>query len=187
MKRFELIVVGASLGGLQALQTLLAALPAMFALPLAIVQHRDRMSDERLSALLQRSSALTISPVEDKLPIEPGHVYVAPPDYHLLVESGYCALSTEAPVHYARPAIDVLFESAADAYRERAIGVILTGASKDGAHGLALIKRYGGLAIVQNPDTAESRVMPAAAIGAAPVDYILPIEQIGPLLTKLGA
>jgi two-component system, chemotaxis family, protein-glutamate methylesterase/glutaminase len=182
---FELIVVGASLGGLHALEYLFAALPSSFVVPLAVVQHRHRDSDSTLRVVLQRASALPIYEAEDKQPIEPGTIYLAPADYHLLVERGSFALSTEGPVLHARPSIDVLFESAADAYGDRLLGVILTGASADGAQGLAIIKARGGCAIVQEPSSAECPVMPRAALTASAVDYVLPLPEIVPLLTKL--
>ena len=118
-------------------------------------------------------------------PIRPGHAYLAPADYHLLVEPGRFALSTEAPVTYARPSIDVLFQTAADAYREALLGVLLTGASADGAEGLAAVKAYGGRAIVEDPATAECRTMPAAALAATAVDYVLPLSKIGEYLVTL--
>jgi two-component system chemotaxis response regulator CheB len=185
MSQYEIIVIGVSLGGLRALAVLLAGLPAAFPVPVVVAQHRHVESDQSLSAFLQQHSALAIHEVEDKQEILPGRVYLAPPDYHLLVEAGSFALSTEAPVIHARPSIDVLFESAADSYGERVIGVILTGASDDGARGLAKIKRGGGLTLVQEPASAESAVMPAAAIAASEIDQILPLEQIAPFLVNL--
>ena len=183
---FELIVIGASLGGLTALGTLLGALPADFPLPIAVVQHRHKDSDGALRAVLQRATALAVHEAEDKQPIQPGKVSLAPADYHLLVEPGAYALSVDQPVGFARPAIDVLFESAADAYGAQLIGVVLTGASDDGAQGMVAVKAHGGLAIVQDPATAECAVMPAAALAAAAVDHVLPLAAIGPLLTRLG-
>lgn len=180
---YEIIVTGASLGGLHALKTVLGALPEAFPLPLVVVQHREKSSDDTLSVILRKATTLPVLEVEDKQDVLPGRVYLAPPDYHLLVEGGHFALSTDAPVWYARPSIDVLFESAADVYAERVIGVILTGANQDGAQGLAAIKRRGGLAVVQDPATAESRAMPAAAIAAVAVDAILPLGEIGPFLS----
>jgi two-component system chemotaxis response regulator CheB len=182
---WELIVIGTSLGGLNALRTILASLPSAFPLPLAVVQHRHKDSPSGLALLLQDSSRLLISEVEDKDPITPGHVYLAPPDYHLLVERGHFALSTEAPVNYARPSIDVLFESAAYNYAERLIGVILTGANNDGAAGLSQIKARGGLVLVQDPSTAECAVMPAAALATTRVDNVLPLAEIAPYLVAL--
>jgi two-component system chemotaxis response regulator CheB len=181
--RFEIVVIGASAGGLKALQTLLGTLPATFLLPIVIVQHRSADTADLLRPMLQRYSALPVSEPEDKQGILPGRVYLAPADYHLLVEPGHFTLSLEEPVWSARPAIDVLFESAADAYGERTIGVILTGANRDGARGLAAIKRRGGLAIVQDPATATNPAMPTAASAGA--DRILPLLEIGPFLNDL--
>src|SRR5215212_4683664 len=163
---YGLIVVGASLGGFHALETLLGGLPRDFPLPVAVVQHRSSDSDELLATLLRRSSRLPIVEVEDKHSITPGEIYIAPANYHLLVEEGHFALSTEGPVQFARPSIDVLFESAADAYRDKVVAVLLSGSNSDGARGMARIKEYGGLAIVQDPASAESSRMPEAAIAA---------------------
>jgi two-component system chemotaxis response regulator CheB len=185
-QEYELIVVGASLGGVQALQTVLAGLPADFRLPVAVVQHRASHTGEALAQLLQQASSLRVLEVEDKQAIQPGHVYLAPADYHLLVEGDHFALSTEAPVNYARPSIDVLFESAADTCGERTIGVILTGGNEDGARGLAAIKGRGGLAVVQAPETAEARAMPEAAIAAVAVDEVLPPGEIGRFLVEIS-
>lgn len=211
VSRHAIVVVGTSLGGLHALQVFLSNLPENFPLPVAIVQHRHKQSSEILSAVLQQYCALSVADAEDKEAIAPGRVYLAPPDYHLLVEAGKAkgesnngrrsstptlALSTEAPVCYARPSINVLFESAAVTYGDRVIGVILTGASHDGAQGLAKIKAHGGLAVVQEPSTAESPVMPKAAISAlyqqckaANVpdtrDWIMPLHDIAPFIVNL--
>ena len=183
---FELIVIGTSWGGLQAIEILLSSLPKDFPLAIAIAQHRHRNAGDLLCGLLQRHSLLPVQEVEDKQAIAPAQVYLAPADYHLLVEPGNFALSTEAPVLFSRPSIDLLFESAADAYTDRAIGIILTGANKDGSQGLAALKRRGGLAIVQEPSDAESRSMPDAAIAATQVDYILPLRKIPSCLIKLA-
>lgn len=182
---FELVVVGTSLGGLRALEVLLAGLPKNFPVSVAVVQHRHKNSDDTLLKVLQQYSALPLKDAEDKEVIVPGQVYLAPADYHLLVEAGNFALSTEAPVSYARPSIDVLFESAADTYAAKVIGVILTGANHDGAQGVAKIKACGGLVVVQEPTTAESRTMPEAAIAAVAVNWILTLSEIAPLLVKL--
>ncbi|HEY9596621.1 MAG TPA: chemotaxis protein CheB [Cyanophyceae cyanobacterium] len=195
---YELVVLGTSLGGLQALEVLLKGLPKTFPMPVAIVQHRHRGSDETLSVFLQRYCTLPLTEVEDKEIIRPGQVYLAPADYHLLIELGWSwedeadetrnpsfALSTEAPVCYARPSIDALFESAADAFGEKVIGVVLTGASHDGAQGLVKIKSRGGLAVVQEPKTAQSQIMPQAAIAAVPTAKVLPLEEIAPFLVHL--
>ncbi len=177
--------MGTSLGGLHALETVLGALPAEFPVPVVVVQHRNKNSDSTLTELLRRHTGLSVHDVEDKMPLEPGAVYIGPPNYHTLVEDGYIALSCDGPVHYARPSIDVLFESAAEAYGRGTVGVIMTGASSDGAHGIAAIKRRGGVAIAQDPATAEARTMPAAAIAAAKVDFVLPLAEIGRNLAAL--
>jgi two-component system chemotaxis response regulator CheB len=181
----RLVVVGASLGGMRALAALLGGLPCEFPTPLAIVQHRTADATGALRRFLQEYSRLPVSEIEDKQPILPARVYLAPADYHVLIEVDAFALSTEAPILYARPSIDALFESAADAYAEQVIGVILTGASADGARGLARLKQRGGLALVQSPETAECAVMPAAAIAATQVDWVLPLVEIAPRLVSL--
>lgn len=186
-QRPAIIVIGASAGGLSALETLLPVLPPGAQVPLAIVQHRNKETGAGLRDYLQRRCHLPVVEPDDKEPIEPGKVFLAPPDYHLLIEKGSFALSTAAPAGFARPSIDLLFETAADAYEARVAGFILTGASRDGAAGLARIKRRGGVAVVQEPGTAEARVMPEAALAATPgVDLILPIEQIAALLADIS-
>lgn len=178
----EIVVVGTSLGGLSALEILLGRLPKEFPLPIAVVQHRGVGSDETLTILLQVHCALPVLEPEDKEPIEGGRVYIAPPDYHLLVDRGSFALSTEAKVCYARPSIDVMFESAAESYRSGVIGVVLTGASRDGSMGLARIKERGGLAVVQDPKEAEAPAMPEAAIARVKADRVLPLPKIASFL-----
>lgn len=164
----------------------LRGLPADLPVPIVMVQHRGTAADATLVNLLQRHTDLTVVEADDKAVLEAGTLYVAPPDYHLLVETrGSLALSTEAPVWSARPSIDVLFESAADAYGPGLVGVLLTGASADGAAGLSRIKQLGGRAIVQDSATAECATMPSAGIAATAVDYILPLEQIGEHLVSL--
>ncbi len=185
MSQTGIVVIGASLGGLRAVETLLGGLPAGFPLPVAIIQHREAGSDDRLSDLLQGHAALPVGEAEDKEAIAPGRVYLAPADYHLLVENGHFALSTEPPVWFARPAIDVLFESAAEARGAQVIGVVLSGSNEDGARGLAAVRRCGGIAVVQDPATAESSAMPNAAIAAAKPDEILPLEGIAPFLVRV--
>ena len=184
----ELIAIGTSLGGLSALTRLLATMPATLRVPIAIVQHRTMTPDAGgLARLLQDHTALTIVEAEDKMAVEPGRVYLAPADYHLMVEErGLLALSTDPPIRSARPSIDVLFQTAADAYRDGLLGVVLTGASADGAEGLAAVKAYGGRAIVEDPATAECRTMPAAALAATAVDYVLPLDRIGDHLVTLA-
>jgi two-component system chemotaxis response regulator CheB len=184
--RPTLVVIGTSLGGLQAVLSVLKALPADLPVPVVIVQHRGAGSDGNLVDLLQQSTVLKVVEAEDKTALLPATVFIAPADYHMLVEEGgSLALSTEGPVRSARPSIDVLFETAADAYGPELIGVLLTGASADGALGLARVKARGGRAIVQDPATAECATMPAAGIAATAVDYILPLERIGDHLVSL--
>ena len=182
---YDLVVVGTSWGGLAALKTLVGALPVSFRMAVTLVQHRHKDSDHVLRALLQECSHLIVCEVEDKMPIEEGHIYVAPPDYHTLVEPGHYALSTEAPVRFSRPSIDVTFNSAADAYGHRVVGVVLTGANQDGATGLQRISELGGLAIIQDPKTAESATMPAAAQKAVPRARVMSLARIGEYLASL--
>lgn len=183
---YEVIGVGASWGGLHAVGRLLESLPEADWPAIVLAQHRSPSSmPGELERLLQRHSHGPVLEVADKDSIEPGCVYVAPPDYHLLVEPGWFSLSIDARVQHARPSIDVLFESIADAYRSRAIGVVLTGASADGAAGLARIKARGGVAIVQDPGTAERGEMPLAAIDATHADAVLPLEEMGRFLFGL--
>jgi two-component system, chemotaxis family, protein-glutamate methylesterase/glutaminase len=151
-----------------------------------VAQHRAVESPEGgLAHLLAHHTKRTVRDAEDKDPLERCRVYLAPPDYHLLVEPGSLALSTEDVVQFARPSIDVLFETAADAYGERAIGIILTGANDDGAAGLARIKQRGGVAIVQDPESSERRRMPEAAIAAVHADAVLRIDEMGKFLYGL--
>jgi two-component system chemotaxis response regulator CheB len=183
----ELVVIGTSLGGLSALEVVLAELSPELRVPIAVVQHRRADGRNTLSKVLQSHSGLRVTEPDDKDPIEPGNVYMAPADYHLLVTRGSFALSTEPRVHYARPSIDVLFESAAYAYGAGLVGVILTGANSDGAEGLACVKAHGGFTIVESPSTAECAAMPKAAIAASAVDRILPLAKIAALLARYCA
>ena len=182
-----MIVVGGSLGSLAALRVVLRHLPADFALPIAVVLHRHKESDDSLVSLLQRDIALPVREVVDKDSIQAGHVYVGPPDYHLLVEAMYFSLSTDEPVQYARPSIDVLFDSVAGVHAARAIAVVLTGANRDGAEGAREIRRRGGTVVVQDPKTAECAVMPEAALEAVPDALVRPPEEIGRLLIEFAA
>jgi two-component system, chemotaxis family, protein-glutamate methylesterase/glutaminase len=177
---YDLICIGASWGGLRAVGQVLADLPADIHVPIAIAQHRHPDSpDGGLAQILRGRIERPVLDAEDKMQIEPRRIYVAPPDYHLLVERGSFALSVDERIQFARPSIDVLFQSAADTYGAGVIGIILTGANDDGAHGLARIKESGGVAVVQDPDGAARRTMPDAAIAATVADAILPLEEIG--------
>jgi two-component system chemotaxis response regulator CheB len=182
----ELIVIGTSLGGLAALQVLLGHLDPELKVPVAVVQHRSSDSDEALLTLLRTYCPLPVEEPEDKQPILPGHIYLAPASYHLLVDGTSFALTCDAPVCHARPSIDVLFESAAIAYCERLIGVVLTGASRDGADGARSIKERGGLLVVQSPQTAENSIMPLAALSATTPDEVLDLADIAPFLNHCG-
>ena len=185
---YELAVIGASWGGLRALSHILPALPKDFSIPIVIVQHRSADSPrDAMSAVVGSASSLPVRDVEDKDPIEAGHVYLAPADYHLIVEPGHFALSTEAGVDFARPSVDVMFETAADSYAESLIAVILTGLNADGSLGLVAVKRGGGHVIVQHPDSAERPGMPTAAIETGLVDEILPLGDIAGALVRLAA
>jgi two-component system chemotaxis response regulator CheB len=180
---YELVVVGTSAGGLAALETVVARLPRDYEIPILVVQHRS-VDSELLGDVLQNCTRLKVQEVLDKEPIGPGTLYLAPPDYHVLVEPGELALSADEPVRFARPSIDVAFASAADVYGERLVGVVLTGANEDGAAGLRRIRERGGLALVQDPATAEVSRMPAAA-ARVPGTRVLSLEQIAAELRAL--
>ena len=181
---YEIAVIGTSWGGLSALSTVLAGLPATFALPIVVVQHRSPDAVGMLAELLQSHTRLIVAEVDDKHPVLPGHVHVAPPNYHLLVERGYFSLTTDAPVRYSRPSIDGTFASVAVEYGPHAVGMVLTGANEDGSLGLRRIADRGGYAIVQEPASAESAIMPTAALRLVPRAQVVPLAQMaGHLLT----
>jgi two-component system chemotaxis response regulator CheB len=183
----ELVAIGASWGGLHAVESVLQRLPRDFGAAVVIAQHRRGDSDEdRLTRLLDARCALDVCEAEDKQALNPGRVLLAPADYHLLVEAGSVALSVDPEVNYSRPSIDVLLGSAADAYGDRAVGVVLTGANADGAQGLSRIANRGGVAIVQDPETAVRPEMPAAALAATPSARVAALAGIGPLLVELA-
>ena len=186
MSKYSIVAVGTSWGGLSAMTKLLGVLPRDFPIPIVIVQHRSKDSDKLLSQLLQDSTDLDVCEIEDKDPLEPGRVHVAPANYHVMLEAGYASLTIEEPVRYSRPSIDVMFDSAADTYGAGAIGVVLTGANEDGARGLARIVSHGGRALVQDPKTAEIPIMPLAAIREVPGAEVLPLEKLGPRLIEFS-
>ncbi len=180
--RIDAVVIGASAGGVQALSVLLPALPATLQASVFIVLHLPRDKPSVLVEIFKPKCALPVAEAEDKQPIAPGHVYFAPSNYHLLIDPGpQLALSADDPVHHSRPSIDVLFESAADVYKHRLMGIILTGANEDGAVGLAAVKDAGGITVVQHPDTAQSPLMARAALARRPADWVLPLEEIATL------
>lgn len=184
---YQAVVIGVSAGGVKALKLLLRQLPADFPLPIMIVQHIGPETGDGLARLLNEHAALRVKEADEQEQIMPGTVYLAPPNYHLLVEhEGYLSLSADPPVSFARPSVDVLFESAAEVFGPRLIGIVLTGANFDGSHGLAAIKQRGGLALVQDPETAEAPQMPRAALTATKVDYVLPLDGMASLLQELA-
>lgn len=183
---YSIVAVGTSWGGLAAMKKLLGALPADFPIPLVVVQHRGKHSERLLSRLLQDATALKVCEIEDKDALAPGTVHLAPANYHVLVESGYLSLTTDEPVRFSRPSIDVTFTSVGDSYGSAAIGVVLTGANEDGSRGLAHIVKRGGRALIQDPKTAEIPAMPAAALRAVPVAEILPLTRLATRLIALA-
>jgi two-component system chemotaxis response regulator CheB len=182
---YQIVALGMSWGGLHALRAIASQLPETFPLAVVIVQHRHKDSDTLLRELIQDCARIPVTDIEDKQPIRGGNIYIAPPDYHTLVEGGHFALTTEAPVKFSRPSIDVTFMSVADSCGAGAVGVVLTGANDDGAMGLRRIVGRGGYGIVQDPATAESATMPRAALKAVPEAQVLPLREIGPHLVQL--
>ena len=183
---YEAIVIGVSSGGLKAMKVMFSILPKDFNTPIIIVQHISSRSDNQWIKLLNDKCNLYLEEADEKEKIRNGKVYIAPPNYHLLIEKDKTfSLTIDERVNFARPSIDVLFESAAEAYKNKLIGVVLTGSNNDGTNGIKRIKELGGLTIVQDPETAESSYMPASAIAAVKPDYILSLEEITDLLIKL--
>ena len=181
----HIVVVGTSAGGLRALEKIIGGLPATYTLPIVVVQHRSKESDA-FADVMSNLVALPVREAEDKEPIVAPGVYLAPPDYHLMLEPGRLALSTDETVNFSRPSIDVMFESAADAYGSGVVALLLTGANSDGTRGLGKIRRAGGYAIVQDPATAESAEMPNAAIKEGVVDKVLPLDEISKELLRIA-
>jgi two-component system chemotaxis response regulator CheB len=182
------VVIGGSAGSLQALFVILQDLPVSYDLPIFITVHVPPERKSVLAEVLQSKCRIMVREAQDKEPISPGIAYIAPPDYHLLVErQGTLALSSDEPVFYSRPAIDVLFESAADAYGSSVVGIVLSGASGDGAKGLKSIESAGGVTIVENPGTAYASTMPVAALDACNEAKVLSLDQLAVYLKSLGA
>jgi two-component system, chemotaxis family, protein-glutamate methylesterase/glutaminase len=185
--RIDGVVIGASAGGVEALAVLLPALPAAFRPALFIVLHLPRERPSLLVEIFARRCARPVREADDKEPVEPGTVYFAPPNYHMLVEKDRrIALSGDEPVHFSRPSIDVLFESAADVYGERLLGIILTGGNEDGAAGLHAIHQAGGVTAVQQPGNAKVPLMVVSALQRGPVDFVLSLPEIAQLLGALA-
>lgn len=177
--RFDAVVVGASAGGVAALKTLLDALPPALPVPVLVVQHLPRDRPSQLAELFAHGCTLPVAEAVDKARPGPGTVWIAPPDYHLLVEDRHTlALSLDEPVMFSRPAIDPLFESAASVFGERLLALLLTGASSDGSEGIAAVRAAGGVAWIQSPDDAVSSMMPASALAHAGADEVLTLDQI---------
>lgn len=186
MHYYEAIVIGVSSGGMNALKIISSTLPTHFNLPIIIVQHLSAHSDSHWIKLLNEKSRLNVKEADEKEKIEKGNIYIAPPNYHLLIEKDKTfSLTIDERVNFARPSIDVLFESAAEAYKNKLIGIVLTGSNSDGTKGIKRIKDYGGLAIIQDPNTADSEYMPKSAIAAIKPDYIVSLEEIVELLIKI--
>jgi two-component system chemotaxis response regulator CheB len=190
--RVDAVVIGTSAGGVEALSQLLPALSATTRVAVLIVLHLPRDRPSLLAPIFAARCALRVLEATDKEPIEPGTVYFAPPDYHLLVEKPasplnrpQIALSTDEEVHFSRPSVDVLFESAAEAYGSRLLGIILTGANGDGATGLAAVHAAGGVTVAQDPQTAHAPAMVAAALVLGTPDFVLPLADIAELLAAL--
>ncbi|MBC8181458.1 chemotaxis protein CheB [candidate division KSB1 bacterium] len=182
---YEVIVIGVSTGGMKALGEIIPELPLDFPSPIAIVQHLHPCSDDFLVTDLNERSKLTVKQADEKEKLKQGFVYFAPSNYHLLIENDKTfSLSVNDLVNFARPAIDVLFETAAEAFKEKTLGIVLTGANHDGSQGAKKIKEYGGLVIVQDPESAEADIMPRAAIEAAKVDFVLDLDKIVDFLLK---
>jgi two-component system chemotaxis response regulator CheB len=186
--RIDAVVIGASAGGVEALTVLLPALSPGLRPPVFIVVHLPRDKPSVLASIFTRKCAVPVREAEDKEMVRPGTVYFAPNDYHLLLDQGpQLALSADDPVHHSRPSVDVLFESAADIYRGRLLGIILTGANEDGATGLAAVHDAGGVTIVQRPDTALAPLMALAALKLRPADCVLTLDEIAEMLRTLDA
>jgi two-component system, chemotaxis family, protein-glutamate methylesterase/glutaminase len=185
MNGYDIVVIGASWGGLRALEEIFAGLPEDFPTPIVVAQHRDDDSeDELLPRLLNRYTALNVIDADDKAVLEAGTILLAPPGYHVLVTDGCVELNVDEPVQFSRPSIDVLFETAADAYGPGTIGVLLTGSNADGAAGLLEIQRRGGRTIVQDPTTAERSEMPQSALEVMKPDVVADLDEIAGLLRE---
>ncbi len=180
------VVMGCSAGGMGALRTVLSGLDKGFPCPVIVVCHTGSEDVTTFCELLELASTLPVREARERQSAVPGIVHVAPSGYHLLMEGdGRFALSVDERVSFARPAIDVLFESAASAFGRHLVGVIMTGANYDGAAGLLAVRRNGGMAVVQDPVTAQASAMPQAALDVAGSDYCVPLDEIAPLLNRL--
>jgi two-component system, chemotaxis family, protein-glutamate methylesterase/glutaminase len=183
---FDIVALAASAGGLQALTTVLSGLPADFPAAIVVVQHLDPRHRSLIADIFGRRTMLKVKEAEEGDHLVPGMAYTAPPNRHLLVNSdGTLSLSQSELVHFVRPSADLLFESVAASYRDRAIAVVLSGTGADGSMGLRAIKKMGGTIIVQNEKTSDFFGMPGAAIETGTVDFVLPIDEIPQALRTL--
>lgn len=184
---YKAIVMGASVGGTKAIRSCLAPLPASFPLPIIIVQHLHSSDRGRLAQHLDGEVALSVCSASDKEKIVSGRVYFAPANYHLFVERDETlALSLDPPVNWSRPSIDILFESASRVWRERLVGVVLTGSMADGARGMRAVAERGGLTVVQDPETAYNSEMILAVMKKTAIDHVIPLSFMGEFLSKLS-
>lgn len=183
---FELVVIGASLGGLIALQTIVEKLSETFSIPMAVVIHRQHTESSGLVHLIKKHTPHSVIEPEDKMKLEKGYIYIAPMGYHLLVNGSHFSLSMDEPVHHSRPSIDVLFDTAAFSKKRQLAGIILTGSGKDGIEGLRQVKLYGGYTIVQNPEMAECGILPKKVIEYTVPDLVLPLDGITEVLNRLS-
>ena len=185
---YEAIVIGTSAGAVEALSALLPRIPVDFPVPVLVVVHLPADKKSVIAELMQEKCKVKVREAEDKEPLEPGTVYFAPPDYHVLIEADRSiCLTVEEPVLYSRPSIDVLFESAAEIYGDKLLGIVLTGANTDGARGLRAIMDGGGMGIVQDPHSSSSPMMPEAALKACPKAHMMDLDHIGLFLEKGGS
>jgi two-component system chemotaxis response regulator CheB len=185
-RQFKAVVIGVSTGGVSALKLLLGALPADFPVPVLVATHITPDSDDGLAVLLDTLCAIRVKEADEQETVRSGTVYLAPANYHLLVErGGFLSLSVDPPVNFARPSVDVLFETAAGAFGRALIGVVMTGAGFDGSRGLKRIKELGGLTIVQHPADAEADSMPRSALAEVEADHVTTLKKLATLLLKL--
>lgn len=186
-RKYEAIAIGASWGGMEAVNNILAGLPASFSIPIIVILHRLKNVESELPRLIAKKTSLKVKEIDEKEEIKGGYVYIAPANYHVLVEEDRSfSLCVSEPVHYSRPSLDVSFQSAARVFRSALVGIILTGANRDGSEGMLEIQRQGGLTIVQDPKEAEVDTMPKAALKLIQADYILSLEGIKQLLININ-
>lgn len=186
VKRFAMVVIGGSAGSLDVVLSIVSQLPRDTKATIVVVVHRKNAPESPLASLLEARTSLPVKEVEDKEPILPGTIYLAPPDYHLLVEDrDSFSLDCSEKIHYSRPSIDITFESAVEQFGPKLVGVLLSGANADGAEGLKRIKEAGGFTVAQDPQTAEIDYMPRAAIDRGAACAVVPAKELGTYLKAL--